>query len=84
MTIEQELEFINSIVDDFKQRYPNFEMTLILNSYKMLGQQHVNKVLNHCRVGKEKFPDLVAGYDMVNEEEYTPGIEKFMPSILGA
>jgi len=59
-------------------------MTLILTSYKMIGQSHVTKILNHIRVGKERYPDLVVGYDMVNEEEFTPTISKFMPSVLGA
>ena len=59
-------------------------MTLILTSYKMVGQAHVTKILNHIRLGKERYPDLIVGYDMVNEEEYTPGIQKFMPSVLGA
>jgi len=59
-------------------------MTLILTSYKMVGQPHVTKILNHIKRGKERYPELIVGYDMVNEEEYTPGISKFMPSILGA
>ena len=59
-------------------------MTLILTSYKMVGQAHVTKILNHIKQGKEHYPELVAGYDMVNEEEFTPLISEFMPSILGA
>ena len=59
-------------------------MTLILTSYKMVGQAHVTKILNHIKQGKEHYPELVVGYDMVNEEEFTPLISAFMPSILGA
>lgn len=80
----EELEMIQGIIDEVKQRVPHFEMTLILTSYKMIGQSHVTKILNHVKRGKERFPNLIAGYDMVNEEEYTPGISKFMPSVLGA
>mmetsp|Transcript_581 Transcript_581/g.939 ORF Transcript_581/g.939 Transcript_581/m.939 type:complete len:243 (+) Transcript_581:604-1332(+) len=80
----EELEMIQGIINDVKQRVPHFEMTLILTSYKMIGQSHVTKILNHIKRGKERFPDLIVGYDMVNEEEYTPGISKFMPSVLGA
>ena len=50
----------------------------------MVGQSHVTKILNHIRIGKERYSDLIVGYDMVNEEEYTPGIDSFMPSVLGA
>ena len=79
-----ELAMIDGIIKEVQQRVPHFDMTLILTSYKMIGQSHVTKILNHIKRGKEQYPDLIVGYDMVNEEEYTPGISKFMPSILGA
>jgi len=69
-----ELAMINGIVNEVKQRVPHFELTLILTSYKMVGQPHVTKILNHIKRGKEAYPELIVGYDMVNEEEYTPGI----------
>ena len=75
---------IKSIVDEVQARAPHFELSLILVSYKMVGQAHCTKILEHCKIGRERYPDLIAGYDMVNEEEYTPELEKFMPSILGA
>lgn len=59
-------------------------MALILTSYKIVGHNHVAKILDHIRIGKAKYPDLIAGFDLVNEEEYTPGIQEFMPAILGA
>lgn len=75
---------IQGILDEVKARVPHFELSLILTSYKMVGQAHCTKILEHVRIGKEKYPDLIAGYDMVNEEEYTPELAEFMPSILGA
>lgn len=84
MPLLDELAMIQAIIDDVKTRVPHFELTLILTSYKMVGQAHVNKILNHIRIGREHYPELVVGYDMVNEEEYTPTISKFMPSVLGA
>ena len=47
-------------------------MTLILTTYKLAGHPHVTKILDHIRIARGKYPDLVVGYDMVNEEEYTP------------
>ena len=84
MSLLDELAMIQAIIDEAKTRCPHFEMTLILTSYKMVGQAHVTKILNHIKLGKEHYPDLVVGYDMVNEEEYTPLISEYMPSILGA
>ena len=79
-----ELEMIQGIVDEIKKHTPHFELMLILTSYKIVGHSHVKKMLDHIRIGKEKYPHLIAGFDMVNEEEYTPEISEFMPSILGA
>ena len=84
VTLLDELAMIQGIINEVKQRVPHFEMTLILTSYKMVGQAHVTKILNHIKMGKERYPDLIVGYDMVNEEEFTPLISEFMPSILGA
>ena len=84
MSLLDELAMIQGIIDEVKQRVPHFELTLILTSYKMVGQSHVTKILNHIKMGKERYPDLIVGYDMVNEEEFTPLISEFMPSILGA
>ena len=84
MSLLDELAMIQGIIDEVKQRVPHFEMTLILTSYKMIGQSHVTKILNHIKIGKERYPDLIVGYDMVNEEEFTPTISEFLPSILGA
>ena len=51
----------------------------------MISNPHglANKILDHIRIAKENYPDLVAGFDMVNEEDYSPGLNEFMPAILG-
>lgn len=79
-----ELETIQNIIDEIKKDCPYFELMLILTSYKIVGHPHVKKMLDHIRIGKEKYPNLIAGFDMVNEEDFTPQISEFMPSILGA
>ena len=71
-------------MNEIKKHHPHFELILILTSYKIVGQPHVKKMLDHIRIGKEKFPNLIAGFDMVNEEEFTPEISHFVPHILGA
>lgn len=59
-------------------------MSLIFVSYKIVGHTHVNKILDHLKIAKAAYPELIGGFDLVNEEEYTPGIQEFMPAILGA
>ena len=72
MPLLDELAIIDEIIKENKKKVPHFHMTLILTSYKMIGLSHVTKILDHIRIAREKYPDLVVGYDMVNEEEYTP------------
>ena len=79
-----ELAIIDEIIKENQKKVPYFNMTLILTSYKIVGHPHVTKILDHIRIAREKYPFLVVGFDMVNEEEYTPQIQEFMPSILGA
>jgi len=77
---------ISEIRDDIKKDNPNFEMSLILVAYKMVSDPHglVNKILEHIKIAKEKYPGLVAGFDLVNEEDYSSPICEFMPEVLGA
>ena len=41
-------------------------------------------MLQHLREGKDRYPDLLSGFDMVNEEEYNAPLSEFMPQILAA
>ena len=52
-------------------------MILILSAHKIVGVAHIKKMLDHIRIGKEKYPNLIAGFDMVNEEDFSPEISNF-------
>jgi hypothetical protein len=66
-----------------KKRVPYFELSLIITGLKIMPG-HINKMLQHLKEGRERYPDLLSGFDMVNEEEYNPSIASFMPQILAA
>lgn len=57
---------------------------LVITGLKIVGHSHIAKMIEHIRIGKREYPNLIAGFDMVNEEEFTPGIAEFMPQILAA
>lgn len=59
-------------------------MTLVITGLKIVGKAHVKKMIDHIHIGKQKYPDLISGFDMVNEEDYTAQIQEFMPQILAA
>ena len=72
-------------MNEVKANAPHpFEFILVITGLKIVGISHVNKMLDHIRIGKEKLPHLIAGFDLVNEEEFTEPISAFMPEILGA
>jgi adenosine deaminase CECR1 len=80
----EECALIQEIIDETRKEVPYFRMSLIFVSYKIVGHTHVNKILDHLKIAKAAYPELIGGFDLVNEEEYTPGIQEFMPAILGA
>jgi len=57
---------------------------LVITGLKIVGHSHIGKMIEHIQIGKKAYPNLIAGFDMVNEEEFTPGIAEFMPQILAA
>lgn len=59
---------------------------MILTGLKIVGKPHVEKILRHLAVGNNSedkaLADLVAGFDLVNEEDFTPEIGNFAEEIL--
>jgi hypothetical protein len=46
-------------------------MTLVITGLKIVGTPHINKMIDHIQIGKNAYPGLISGFDMVNEEDYT-------------
>lgn len=84
MGLDAEMEVINEIIKETKKRVPYFELSIIVVSYKMAGHKHVKKMIDTIQVARQKYPDLIAGFDLVNEEDFTDQISEFMPQILAA
>lgn len=59
-------------------------MTLVITGLKIVGTPHINKMIDHIQIGMKAYPGLIAGFDMVNEEDFTAQISTFMPEILAA
>lgn len=84
MGILAELKIIKEVIDETKQHTPHFEMMLVITGLKIVGVPHINKMIDHIQIGKKAYPGLIAGFDMVNEEDFTAQISSFMPQILAA
>jgi len=46
---------------------------LIITGLKIVGKSHIIKMIDAILTGQE-YCNFIAGFDMVNEEDFTPGI----------
>lgn len=83
LSFEFELNLIEEVLAEVKKDHPHFELMLVITGLKLVGHPHVAKMLDHVKRGMMK-SKIVAGFDMVNEEEFTQPISDFMPEILAA
>lgn len=79
--LEDELKIIKEAVNHIKDDYPNFELRLIITGLKIVGRPHILKMIANIIEGRQ-YSDLIAGFDMVNEEDFTPPIFDFVNEIL--
>ena len=58
----------------------------MLTGLKIIGIQHIQKMLNDIAIGvsqeDKRLAELISGFDMVNEEDFTPQIGEFAEPIL--
>lgn len=84
----QELRIIREIVDELQKITPHFDFRLVITGLKIIGESHVKKMINHIKEGSDhedkRLVELIAGFDMVNEEDFTPEIKQFAKQILTA
>lgn len=45
----EELKTIREIVDELKEKTPHFQFKLILTGIKLIGNQHIQKMINHLK-----------------------------------
>ena len=84
----EELKIIREIIDELQKTTPHFDFRLIITGLKIVGESHIKKMIQHIREGSsqedKRLAELLAGFDMVNEEDFTPEIHEFAKEILGA
>ena len=77
----EELKIFREIVDELQEKTPNFDFRLVITGLKIIGESHVKKMLQHISEGSnhedKRLADMIAGFDMVNEEDFTPEISQF-------
>lgn len=88
------MEVINEVVEEVKagakykcpktgSMIPHpFEVILIISGLKFAKQAGTTRLINHMGRAKALYPNLIAGYDLVNEEDFTDDIYCFRGQIL--
>lgn len=79
--LEEELQIFHTCVQNIQQRYPLFRMRLIICGLKMFGKDHIQSQLDAIIAADSK-TNLIAGFDMVNEEDYNPPIDEFLEQMM--
>ncbi len=59
-------------------------MRIVACGLKVLGAGHIQTQIDAVFKAKEQGIEYVIGFDMVNEEDFTPKIETFLEQILEA
>lgn len=81
VSLEEELAIIEEQVKHVQQDKPHFKLKLIICGLKIVGKPHIRKMIESMVEG-HAYSDMIAGFDLVNEEDYTPGILEFLQDII--
>jgi adenosine deaminase CECR1 len=83
--LEEELKIIEGVLEKVRASEglsaQEFSLRLILSGLKIIGRPHVAKAMAAVTEGRT-YSDIIAGFDMVNQENVTPPILSFVPDIL--
>ena len=80
LALKDELEIFHRVQKRIQVKCPLFSMKIIACGLKILGNGHIQSQLDACHEAP-KYSDLVVGFDMVNEEDFTPPIDNFLDQI---
>lgn len=79
--LEEEIKIIEDQVKHIQEDIPYFRLKLIITGLKIVGKPHIRKMIANIVEGG-KYSELIAGFDLVNEEDFCPPIVEFLTDIL--
>ena len=81
---EKSARFWRKIRSSIQAEYPNFDLKLVASIGRVNSPDRVRAYLQTVVVLKRHFPELIVGYDLVNEEDKTRTNLDFIDAILAA
>jgi len=76
--VERECQIFERVRKVLKERFPLFNMKIVACGLKIVGKDHIQSQID-AYFEAQKYTDMVIGFDMVNEEDFTPPIDDFLP-----
>lgn len=83
ISLDDEFELYGSVLEEARKINPDFIMKVIITSPKQLSRDEFVKQLNSYIYLKKRY-SMVAGFDLVNEEDTTPPLKEFVEDIITA
>jgi len=75
--VAEEIAIFKECEEAIRQYFPLFRIKIIVCGLKVLGNEHIQSMLDAMLSIKEN-SDMVVGFDMVNEEDYNMPIDDFL------
>lgn len=69
-------------MDEFKQEHPDFIGSKVVYAIRKQGVEESAQLFETAARLKEQFPDVVAGFDMVGQEDKSPMLVQYAKLIL--
>lgn len=82
LNFTQELDLYQSVINEIRAINPNFELRVIVVAFKVLGHEAVMFQMESYKYALDNGYSFVTGFDLVNEEDFTPSIHEFVPEML--
>lgn len=70
ISLEREVNIFYSVQKMLQVRFPLFKLKIIVCGLKIAGKGHIQLMLDKMEERKQDAWSLIAGFDMVNEEDY--------------
>jgi hypothetical protein len=81
--VKRECEIFNRVQEELRHMFPLFEMRIVVCGLKVVGKDHIQSQIDATFESKN-YTNMIIGFDMVNEEDFTPEIDFFMPQMYEA
>ncbi|KAL4472248.1 hypothetical protein ABPG72_013881 [Tetrahymena utriculariae] len=82
LSINEEMEMISNVLKEVQADNPYFTLQLIIQGLKMWDLNQIEQFMRDALTAKKNYPDLICGFDMVQEEDAFKNILEIVPALI--